>query len=89
MRGFIILRTDDVRVQVSQQSHLSMGYSYSIRQRGCQVGFSANFWADVGGGIAFRPCKIPDSLTAQRYRNFATNVLTMLLVEVPFNVRQV
>jgi len=55
-----------------------MGYSYAIRQRGCQVCFSANSWADVVGDIAFRPYKIPYSLTAQRYRNF-----------VPLSVRQV
>jgi hypothetical protein len=48
------LRTDNAYVQVSQQSHLSMGYSYAIRKRGCQVCFSVNFWADVVGNIPFR-----------------------------------
>jgi hypothetical protein len=66
-----------------------MGYSYAIRQRGCQVCFSANCWTHVVGDIAFRPYKIPDSLTAQRYRKFATDVSPVLLVEVPLPVRQV
>jgi len=45
--------------------------------------------ADVVGDIAFGPYKISDSLTVQRYRNFVSNVLPVLLVEVPLSVRQV
>ena len=76
-------------VQFSQQSHLSVGYSYAIRQRGCQVCFSTNFGTEIVGDIAFIPYKIPDSRTAQRYLNFATNILPVMLVEVPLSVRQV
>lgn len=53
-----------------------MGYSYATRRRGCELCFSANFWVDVVGDIAFRPYKIPDSLTAQRYRNFYDKCFT-------------
>jgi hypothetical protein len=63
--------------------------SHEIRNRGCQVCFSVNFWADVVGNVAFRLYTIPDSLTVHRCRNFATNVVQVLLVEVPLSVRQV
>jgi hypothetical protein len=84
-----MLRTNDARVQVSQQSRLSMGYCYAIRKRRCQVCFRVNFWADVAGNIAFRLYTIPDGPTAHRYHNFATNVVPVLLVEVLLSVRQV
>jgi hypothetical protein len=66
-----------------------MCYSYAIRELGCQVCFSVKFWADVVRDTAFRPSMIPDSRTAERYRSFATNVLPLLLLEVPLSLRQV
>jgi hypothetical protein len=61
---------------------------HSIRERRYQVRFSVSIWAGIVGGIVVGPYLLPDSLTAQRYRDFMETVPPGLLEDVPLPVRQ-
>jgi hypothetical protein len=57
---------------------MSTTFMSAINKCGYQVHFSTNTWVGITGGIIFGLYPLPDSLTAQKHRDFLDSVLLSL-----------